>query len=341
MSRGLKFAAYALPSYYADSDPSQGEYFRRLLDLLASAEPLGFDAIWLNEHHFTPWGGLLSSPPMALAALSQRTSHIRLGTSVSVVALHHPIALAEQLATLDLMSGGRLDVGVGRGSAPFDHEVFGLPYPEAQSRTLEGLEVMLKAWRGESFSHAGQHFQIPAVEVWPAPEQQPHPPIWFSCSSSSESFEWTGRQGYNLLTIGFVKPVPKFAELTRAYRDAYRGPRPQITTLYQAVICERGDQARELALHGIRRYLGQMQQSLSLSSAPRRPTVEDLVVERLVDEGRLLAGTPDEVASMLECLQEQIGFTQVAIQFQFGGLTHQQASESMHLCAAEVMPRFA
>jgi alkanesulfonate monooxygenase SsuD/methylene tetrahydromethanopterin reductase-like flavin-dependent oxidoreductase (luciferase family) len=331
----LSFAAYALPSYYAETDPSQGEYLRRLVDLLATAEPLGYDAVWLNEHHFTPWGGLLSSPPTVLAALSQRTKRLRLGTSVSVVALHHPIELAEQLATLDLLSGGRLDVGIGRGSAPFDHEVFGVPYSDAQARTLEGLEVMLQAWRGEPFAHTGEHFTLPRVEVWPAAQQQPHPPIWFSCSSSPESFQWTARHAYNLLTIAFAKPVPKFAELTRAYREAWSGPPDgyRITTLYQAVVRERGDEARDLAMAAIRRYLGQMQQSLTLSSVPRRNVVEDLVIERMIQDQRLLAGTPDEVAATLACLQDQIGFTQVALQFQFGGLTADQASESMHLLA--------
>src|SRR5689334_305303 len=147
---------------------------RRLLDLLASAEPLGFDSIWLNEHHFDAWGGLLPSPPMLLAALSQRTSRVRLGTSIAVLGLHHPINVAEQIAMLDLMSNGRVDFGVGRGSEAYDYEAFGLEYEHAQTRTVEALEVILQAWSGKPVAHAGTHFHVPRVQVWPRPEQQPH-----------------------------------------------------------------------------------------------------------------------------------------------------------------------
>jgi alkanesulfonate monooxygenase SsuD/methylene tetrahydromethanopterin reductase-like flavin-dependent oxidoreductase (luciferase family) len=346
-SHELTFGAYALPSYHLETDPPQGVFMRQLLDLLASAEPLGFDNIWLNEHHFTSWGGMLPSPPMALAALSQRTRHIRLGTSVAVLGLHHPIEIAEQMAMLDLMSGGRLEFGVGRGSVVHDYEVFGLPYEEAQARTVEALDVIQKAWTGEHFSHAGQFFQIPNVTVWPRPEQRPHPPIWVSCASGPESFEWTARHGYNLLTIGFVKPVAQFAELTRVYRDAWAdaGQAPdnyQIGTLYHSVICEDGRRARELALGAITRFLGQLRESEALANHPRpgRTSVLDtLSIEQLIDQSRLVAGNPEEVANMLAYLQSEVGFTQVDLMFQFGGLSFDTARTSMQLFAAEVMPK--
>jgi len=321
---------------------------RQLLDLLASAEPLGFDNIWLNEHHFTSWGGMLPSPPMALAALSQRTQRIRLGTSIAVLGLHHPIDIAEQLAMLDLMSGGRLEFGVGRGSVVYDYEVFGLPYAQAQARTLEALDVIRTAWAGEQFSHAGEFFQIPSVRVWPRPEQRPHPPIWVSCASGPPSFEWTARQGYNLLTVGFVKPVPEFAALTRVYRDAWAdaGQAPdgfQIATLYHSVICEDGARARTLAQGAITRFLAQLRETEALASQPRPGRAAGVLdayeIEHLIDDSRLVAGNPDEVADMLAYLQAEVGFTQVNLMFQFGGLAFETARESMELFAAEVMPR--
>jgi alkanesulfonate monooxygenase SsuD/methylene tetrahydromethanopterin reductase-like flavin-dependent oxidoreductase (luciferase family) len=347
LSSDLTFGAYALPSYHSETDPPEGVYMRQLLDLLAAAEPLGFDNIWLNEHHFTSWGGMLPSPPMALAALSQRTRRIRLGTSVTVLGLHHPIEIAEQLAMLDLMSGGRLEFGVGRGSVVYDYEVFGLPYDQAQTRTLEALAVIKTAWTGEQFSHAGQFFQIPSVKVWPRPEQRPHPPIWVSCSNDAANFEWTARQGYNLLTIGFVKPVSQFAELTRRYRaawaDAGRAPGGfQLGTLYHSVICEHGPTARALAVGAITRFLGQLRESDALASQPRpgRTHVLDTVsAEQLIEQSRLVAGNPAEVADMLAYLQAEVGFTQVDLMFQFGGLPIETARESMELFAAEVMPR--
>jgi len=348
LSSGLTFGAYALPSYHLETDPPQGVFMRQLLDLLASAEPLGFDNIWLNEHHFTSWGGLLPAPGMALAALSQRTSHIRLGTSVAVLGLHHPLEVAEQMAMLDLLSGGRLEFGVGRGSVVYDYEVFGIPYDQAQARTVEALEVIRTAWSGEPFSHTGEFFKIPNVQVWPRPEQRPHPPIWVSCASGPASFEWTARRGYNLLTIGFVRPVAEFAQLTRVYRDAWAdaGQTPggfQIGTLYHSVICEDGSRARQLALRAIKRFLAQLRATEALASHPppgrRAGVLDESEIERLIDNSRLVAGSPAEVADMLAYLQSEVGFDQVDLMFQFGGLSFETARESMELFSTEVMPR--
>jgi alkanesulfonate monooxygenase SsuD/methylene tetrahydromethanopterin reductase-like flavin-dependent oxidoreductase (luciferase family) len=348
VDRPLTFGAYALPSYHADSDPPQGAFMRRLLDLLASAETLGFDNIWLNEHHFDAWGGLLPSPPMLLAALSQRTQRVRLGTSITVLGLHHPLSIAEQVAMLDLMSGGRVDFGVGRGSEAFDYEAFGLDYAEAQERTLEALDVILQAWSGGVVEHSGKHFNVPRVQVWPRPQQRPRPPIWFSCLTNPASFEWTARQGYYLLSLGFPTPVSRFAELTRVYRQAWEeaGHTPdgyQFGTLYHTVVCERGDRARELAIRAFSRFLAQLRESRMRPTryvAPARAgeLITDHDVPRLIEEGRLIAGSPREVADTLRYLQGEVGFTQVDLMFQLGGLSFEVAEESMQLFAREVMP---
>ena len=209
--RPLQFGAYALPSYHADTDGSQGQFMRKLVELLASAEPLGFDAIWMNEHHYHPWGGMIPSLPILLSALAQRTQRVTLGTSVLVLPLHNPIEIAEQMMMLDLMSNGRVQLGVGRGSHPYDYEILGLPLENAQERMIEGLDFILKAWAGE----------LADLDVWPPPLQRPHPPVWISCTRNPESFERTARKGFNLLTLAFPHTVAQSAELTRVYRDAW------------------------------------------------------------------------------------------------------------------------
>jgi alkanesulfonate monooxygenase SsuD/methylene tetrahydromethanopterin reductase-like flavin-dependent oxidoreductase (luciferase family) len=348
VDRPLSFGAYALPSYHAETDPPQGAFMRRLLDLLASAEPLGFDHIWLNEHHFDAWGGLLPSPPMLLAALSQRTKRIRLGTSISVLGMHHPLSIAEEMAMLDLMSGGRVDFGVGRGSEAYDYEAFGVDYSQAQERTLEALEVVLQAWSGEPVDHSGTHFLVPSVHVWPRPEQRPHPPVWFSCLSNPEHFEWTARKGYNLLSLGFPTPVARFAELAAVYRDAWNDAGfardgYQFGTLYHTVVCERGDRAHELAIAAFTRFLAQLRESRQRPTRFVMPTraaglLTDQDVPSLIAEGRLIAGNPQEVADTLRYLQSEVGFTEVDMMFQLGGLSFEVAQESMQLVASEVMP---
>jgi alkanesulfonate monooxygenase SsuD/methylene tetrahydromethanopterin reductase-like flavin-dependent oxidoreductase (luciferase family) len=349
MSQRLTFGAYALPSYHAESDPPQGTFMRHQLDLLATADSLGFDSVWINEHHFDSWGGLMSAPTLVLAGLSQRTRRIRLGTSISVLGLHHPLEVAEQMATLDLMSGGRLEFGIGRGSEPFDYEAYGVAYSEAQARTQEALEVILAAWTSPRFSHAGTYYQVPEIELWPLPQQRPHPPVWVSCSSTPGSFEWTARQGYNLLTLGFPRPVPAFADSVRIYRDEWarmgRDPATyQIGTLYHTIVAEKSEEARRLAAQHFGRFLrglrASAQRPTQVSQAGRASAaLADLDVVSLIDQARLIAGNPQEVADTLRYLQGEVGFTHLNHMFQFGGLSFDLAQQSMDLYATEVMPK--
>jgi alkanesulfonate monooxygenase SsuD/methylene tetrahydromethanopterin reductase-like flavin-dependent oxidoreductase (luciferase family) len=341
----MQFGVYALPSYHPELDGSQGAFMRGLVELLAAAEPLGFDAIWLNEHHFHSFGGMIPAPAVLLAALAQRTSRVTLGTSIIILPMHHPIEIAEQLAMVDLMSNGRVQLGVGRGFVVYDYEVMGLPYENAQERLVEGLDVVLDAWRGARFSHEGRFYHYRDLEVWPPGQQQPGPPVWISCSRNPASFEWTARQGYGLLTIGFISPVPKSAALTRVYREAWTQPEPcQIGTLYHAIVAESGAKARQIALPAVRRFLAQKDAAEDLAAAQdlragAGGAVEDFSVERMVDEARLIAGSPAEVVDELRYLERELGFTQVDLMFQLGGLPFETARESMELFAAEVMPK--
>ncbi len=349
MPQQLTFGAYALPSFHAESDPPQGPFMRHVLDLLAAAEPLGFDNIWINEHHFDSWGGMMSAPALALTALSQRTQRVRLGTSIAVLGLHHPLAVAEQMATLDLISNGRLDFGIGRGSEPYDYEAFGIDYAEAQARTMEALDVILSAWTRPRVTHAGTYFQVDDVEVWPHPEQRPHPPVWVSCASSPTSFQQTARRGFYALTLGFPRPVPQFAELAHTYIDAWResGRDPsgyQMATLYHTVVCENSERARELASSHFSRFLGGLRDSAQRPTRRPQPqrassSLAELDCRALIDGARLIAGNPQEVADMLRYLQGEVGFTQLNHMFQFGGLSFDVAHESMQLYAQEVMPK--
>src|SRR5262249_54659524 len=119
----LKFGHFCLPTYFPEVDGSVGAFMRRWIDLLACSEELGFDSVWANEHHFDPYGGIIPSTPIMLAALAQRTRRVRLGTSVVVLPLHNPVEVAEQLAMVDLMSQGRVEFGLGRGFVVADYEV--------------------------------------------------------------------------------------------------------------------------------------------------------------------------------------------------------------------------
>lgn len=342
----MKFGVGTLPDYHPDTDGTPGEYLRNLLDLLASSEALGFDAIWANEHHFDAFGGVIPSPPVLLAALAERTRRVRLGTSIVVLPLYAPLEVAEQLAMVDLLSGGRLEFGVGRGYVPYDYEALGLAFEEGQARTTESLELILKAWSGEPFTHQGRYYSAGPLTVWPQPEQRPHPPVWIACSNNPQSFAWTARQGYNLLTIPYIKSVDQTAALTRVYRDAWaesgRDPAAyQIGSLYHVVVDTDGAAARRRAEVAMRRYMEANLDAQSLSpagAAAARARRVALSIDTMVAEGRMIAGTPAECTAMIARLQAEIGFTLLYGQLQFGGIDFPTARRSMELFAQEVIP---
>ena len=344
----MKFGHFCLPTYYEDVYPSVGDHMRHLIDFMVSSEDLGFDALWANEHHFHPYGGHIPSPPLFLAALAQRTKRVRLGTSIIVMPLHNPIEIAEQMAMVDLMSGGRMELGVGRGFVVHDHETFGINVAHGQARTTEGLEVILKAWTGKPFTHHGQHFNYDDLTVWPKPQQDPHPPIWLACSSHPESFAWSAKQGYKLLTVAYVKPLPKLAEFTDIYRQTWQESGRdmadcEVCTHYQVYVHEDGNVARERCKQALRRYSdllrASLQQAKDVNEALRQSAAEDVDIDHVIEQGRVCAGTPDECLAILERAQDQLGLTIVDCNFMFGGLTYEEADRSIQLFASKVMPR--
>ena len=339
----MKLAAYAMPSYSPEFGLSQGEFLHATLEHLVAAEPLGFDSVWVNEHHFHQYGGMMPALPTMLAALSQRTARVRLGTSVVVLPLHHPVRMAEQLGMVDLLSRGRLDLGIGRGFVAHDYEVLGVDYADAQARLIESLEVMLRAWTSVPFNHHGTYYQFADLEVWPQPQQRPHPPIWIACSRTPDNFEWAGTRGYNLLTIGYVLPVSTLASLTRIYRDAHAAAghvaTAAIATHYHTVVAEDRREARRLAEAALREHMRLNRASRSLAKFDASPAAEPISVEQLVDEGRLIAGDPRDCAETLRRLSEETGCTEAHCLFQFGNIPFSVANRSMELFASEVMPR--
>jgi natural product biosynthesis luciferase-like monooxygenase protein len=349
MTDSLEFAVFALPTYFADRDGPQGPYMRRFVDFLASAEELGDDSVWANEHHFHPYGGFIPSPAVMLAALAQRTSRVRLGTSIVVLPLHQPHEIAEQFAMVDLMSGGRVELGVGRGFVTHDYELLGIPVDEGQDRTVEALEVILKAWERQPFSHSGKYYRYSDIEVWPFPEQEPHPPIWIAATTNPKSFELVGTLGHDLLTVAYLRPLTDLAASVRLYREAlaaagHDASGHRVGTHYQVVVDEDGAKARRIAHEALERYARQLMGLQQMATTPGTPrpelrTVQSLSIEQAVEDGRILAGTPDECVTIIERAREAIGLTSVDCTFTFGGIDLETARRSMHLLATEVIPR--
>jgi alkanesulfonate monooxygenase SsuD/methylene tetrahydromethanopterin reductase-like flavin-dependent oxidoreductase (luciferase family) len=173
------------------------EIYRDFLEEAVLAEELGFDAVWASEHHFSPdaWS---PSPVPFLAAVAARTQRIRIGTYVLLLPLHNPVRIAEDFAVLDNISGGRVDLPVGVGSAIEEFHTFGVPFGERLGRMFEGLTVIERCFTGEKFSHHGRYYDFPDVHMTtPTVQQQPGPPIWVA-SMGEQSVRRTARRGYHL-----------------------------------------------------------------------------------------------------------------------------------------------
>lgn len=195
------------------------------LDAWAELDRLGYDGVGFNEHHTSPYG-LMNSPNLLAAAAAQRTSRLKLHVYANLLPLHDPLRLAEELAMLDCLSGGRLVAGFGRG-IPREHQVFGVPMSESRPRFEEAFEIIRSLWTEEVSSYQGRFWSHRDVALWPRPVQQPHPPVWVPVTSSRETIEWAGRNNV-AITPGMGHPGIR-EDVLRYYAKCLREHGHEIT----------------------------------------------------------------------------------------------------------------
>jgi alkanesulfonate monooxygenase SsuD/methylene tetrahydromethanopterin reductase-like flavin-dependent oxidoreductase (luciferase family) len=197
------------------ADDSDG--YHEFIRYIVAAEEFGFSSAFLVEHHFTGFGQVSASLNL-LSYLAARTEKIRLGTAVVVLPWHNPVLIAEAAATLDLLSNGRLDFGVGKGNRPYEFSGFCIPQQEATERFDEAMEVIRRAWAGKDrFSYRGKWWRYDNIVVEPVPIQQPHPPFWMG-AGSPESIKRAAREGYNLL-LDQIAPIDMVIDRVRIFRE--------------------------------------------------------------------------------------------------------------------------
>jgi len=202
---------------------SQAEAFRDIFELTDRAEAWGVQCVWLGEIHFTPTRSVISASLQVASAIAARTRRLRVGTAVQVLPLNHPLRIAEEVATVDHISGGRFEFGIGRSGVVRTYDVYGIPYAESQARFRETLEIIRLAWKGEPFSYEGEFFRVQGAVVVPRPVQQPHPPIRMA-TTSDETFPAAGRMGLpifvGLRTTEIADLQTQLAAYRRGWRDA-------------------------------------------------------------------------------------------------------------------------
>jgi alkanesulfonate monooxygenase SsuD/methylene tetrahydromethanopterin reductase-like flavin-dependent oxidoreductase (luciferase family) len=325
---------------------SSAEIYARGIEIAQAAEALGFRNVWLAEHHFSTYG-YLSRPVQLATYIAAKTSRLRVGTAVIVVPLHHPLVIAEEIATLDLLAGGRLDVGLGRGYQPYEFERFGLELESGRGRWDESVDVILRALGGQPFSYDGKFFKIPETSVFPQPLQHPHPPIWIT-AQSPESVEAAVRRGFHVLTGGFGIPIERTAEFRRLFDRLVaevRPPHPLELGVQRAVYVADSQADARAAAEEAR---WNMRVTLSLRNRCERvergraipvPVASEPGIEDLLDRF-LVVGTPDTCIRQIRRIRELVGITHFNCSFWFGDLEHARVLRSMERFAEEVMPAF-
>jgi alkanesulfonate monooxygenase SsuD/methylene tetrahydromethanopterin reductase-like flavin-dependent oxidoreductase (luciferase family) len=320
--------------------------FQRGVEITQAADELGFRNMWLAEHHFSTYG-YLSRPLTFALHLANKTRRIRVGTAVIVLPLHHPLVVAEEIATVDLLSGGRLDVGFGRGYQHYEFERLGARLEESRARWEEEVDIILLALAGKPFSYDGKYYQISETSVFPQPLQKPHPPFWVT-AQSPESVEATVRRGFNLISGGFGVPIERLREFRKKFEThvAEYKPKHPIRVGTQRPVYVTDNEADARAAAEQARW--NMRVTLSLRHNYSRvenghaipvPFDNEPSTDEILDKFSVI-GTPDTCIRQIRRLQEAMGIDHFNCSFYFGELKQDQILRSMRLFAEEVMPAF-
>jgi alkanesulfonate monooxygenase SsuD/methylene tetrahydromethanopterin reductase-like flavin-dependent oxidoreductase (luciferase family) len=200
---------------------TQASAFRDVFDVADRAEAWGIDCVWLGEIHFTPTRSVISASLQVASAIASRTRRIRVGTAVQVLPLNHPLRIAEEVATVDHISEGRFEFGIGRSGVVRTYDTYGVPYAESQARFREALEIIRRAWMGQPFSYDGQFYRIDKATIAPTPYQTPHPPLRMA-TTSDETFPIAGRMGLPIFVGLRATEIPDLQAQLVPYREAWR-----------------------------------------------------------------------------------------------------------------------
>ena len=333
---------------------SDADAFAEAFAQIDAAEELGLDVMWLAELHFDPQRSVLSAPLSIASAIAARTRRIKIGIAVQVLPLCHPLRLAEEAATVDQISRGRLIFGVGRSGLPRTYEDYGVSYAESRDRFLEVLDIVEQAWSRPAVSFDGKYYRFDNIAVTPKPYQQPAPPIRIA-AASPDTYPAVGERGLPIFINARHGDFAEFAPAVRAYREAYAAAghpgAGQVFLRVPTYLAETADRARseprESLMHFYREQTERLRDSMSRAGtravegrSERLARLESLTYDEAL-QGQVLVGTPDQVVERLRALQHELGVDGILAELNCGGLIpHAQVMTAMHLLCREVMPKF-
>jgi len=335
------------------SMPGRGEteMFDEAMEQVDAAERWGLDVMWLAEIHFAPERTYLSSPLAIASAIAGRTDRMKIGIAVQVLPLCHPLRLAEEAATVDQVSRGRLIFGVGRSGVVSTYDAYQVPYDESRERFGEILDIVKLAWSEPRFSYEGKYYSFHDVACSPRPYQGKLPPIRIA-ASTPDTFPAIGELGYPVFAstrhATWTDVGPQVASYQDGWKSAGRAGRGQVYVGSPIYIAETDAQAREEARESVE-YFYKLQYELIAESA-RRSGRQNFIdrAEHLrtltyddVLRDNVIVGSPDTVARRLKDLHDRIGFDGILAELNCGGLIpHERVLNALRLLCQEVKPRF-
>ncbi|UPK05849.1 LLM class flavin-dependent oxidoreductase [Bradyrhizobium sp. 170] len=321
----------------ADSRDIARQYADRLI-LAEAYDRLGFYAYHVAEHHCTPHGRC-PSPNLFLSSVAQRTRQLRVGPLVMLLNLYHPLRAFEEICMLDQLSGGRLELGIGRGSLPIEWGYFGISADAAPGRYEEASEILIKAMKGGTLCYQGDHFELNDVPLTLGPHQRPWPPIWIT-TNRPESAGWAAANGANLACVGPSSSVRKITDTFRAHLDRNRDAddhAPFVGLLRMIVIARSEKDAHSLATSAYERWLKSFRFLYELNAIPLPPNLP-LTFDAALAGELCVVGTPASVRKALLCQLEEAGANYLLCQLAFGNLPLDASLFAATTIQSEIIP---
>jgi len=329
--------------------------FQESMELVSLAESSGLDTVWLGEMHFNPARSVLSAPIVVASSIVSRTKRLRVGMAVQVLPLIHPLRIAEEAATVDQLSEGRFEFGVGRSGNVRAYDTMGIAYEESQERFQEALDIILKAWSGETFSYEGKYNHITNATLSPLPYQKPYPKIRIA-STTEDSFSRVGRLGFPIFLSMRGMDVEDLETNLKDYHQSWQqeghpGDSGDISVRFPMYIAPSDDEAFDEPKESIEAYFMRMRRIFEEGwgrsgteywerRQKRIEQLEKLTYEEILDT-KVIFGSPERVIDRLTQYKEMLGLTGFTAELNPGGLLPPEAvHRSLKLLTEEVMPAF-
>jgi len=334
MKSGLKFGVF---DHLDASGAPLAEFYENRLRLAEAYDRIGIHALHVAEHHATPLG-MAPSPSVFLSAVAQRTRRLRFGPLVYTLALYHPLRLADEICMLDQLSGGRFELGVGRGVSPIEIEHFGFDPERSQAMYLEAYRVILQAMRGGSLSFAGEYYRFKDVPLQLAPLQRPHPPIWYGLSNPA-SAEFAADNRFNVVSNAPPGSVRVITDRYRAEWEKKGNDPARIPFLGMArhvVVADTDAAAMRIARRAYARWWESFNSLWALRGQKPPFTTYTADFDAVLANGQAIVGAPDTVRETIASQAKDAGLNYMLLRFAFGDLSFAESMRSVDLFATRI-----